>query len=86
MINDKGIYFRQSEYGFKYSNEVVFWKDILEFGVYAIPGSPPSYYIIIGTKSLEIFKIDVTGMEFSPEEYVGIINKKLKKESRTGDN
>ncbi|WP_152286644.1 hypothetical protein [Flavicella marina] len=78
-IDDFGIHFRQSEYGIKYENKTVKWNEILEYGILTIPHKNLySYNIILGTKTLEILKMDVTSMEITPEEYIGIINEKLK--------
>jgi hypothetical protein len=79
-IDDFGIHFRQSEYGIKYENKTVEWYEILEYGILTIPHKNLySYNIIFATKTFEIMKMDVTSMELSPEEYIGIINEKLKK-------
>jgi hypothetical protein len=56
------------------------WYEILEYGILTIPHKNLySYNIIFATKTFEIMKMDVTSMELSPEEYIGIINEKLKK-------
>ena len=78
-IDDSGIHFRQTEYGIKYENKTVKWDEILEYGILTIPHKHIyTYNIIFGTKNLEILKMDVTSMELTPEQYIGIIKEKLK--------
>ena len=36
------------------------------------------YSIVFGIKTLEILEMDVSSSELTPEEYIGLINEKLK--------
>ena len=78
-IDNLGIYFRQTENGFKYENKSVKWNEIVEYGIVTKPNKHYYMYsIIFGTKNLEILEMDVSSMELSPEQYIGIINEKIK--------
>jgi len=76
-IDDIGFTYRESEFGSKY--KTLRWNEILEFGILTAPSKHlNSYYIIFGTKYLEVLDVDITSMEFTPEQYIGIINDRLK--------
>ena len=70
---------RLQKHGFKYENKTVKWNEILEYGIVTKPNK--NYYmysIVFGIKTLEILEMDVSSSELTPEEYIGLINEKLK--------
>jgi hypothetical protein len=78
-INEYGIHFKETKHGFKYKNKIVKWNEILEYGIVTKPNKNYSMYsIIFGIKTIEILEMDVSSSELSPEEYIGLINEKIK--------